>query len=552
MSKADRVGRLEGGDGWSSEHRGSGQEFRHVIGQLEAWLQNQTFNLRFDRSLAGGASGAYVAAMERIPHRNPKGWYRLIVKLVPPDDGHEETNNFRDAISYAPEGFRSAHLVSLEEPSGPLTGDKPWWIHLQKVALGNLSRERVPRLLDLLDDPSSSTYCAAIAQAVIEEWNAGSDPQEVRPQEFLTEFLGERLARKEVQAFLADEEIDSGAPSQTIKIRGRDLPLPNPFALIAGKPKNWQAPVRVFRGKSHGDLHPRNILLPRAESGEVSQEEFQLIDLGRYSADGPLALDPMRLLLSVAAEWLPSLVPHSAIRSVLAELMVAPGRCVGSPPVMGYQMVAKAVHDAVENGLAQHGSRETWKKQNHLILVGCALRFFSRSDLAAHDRWWFLEVAALATRALIEDAGGAKTGQPTLPTEACSTGREPLSDEGADTTVYGRLAEVIPLMPTAVTSENRSATELAALVRDIERLPADATAARLDFMAISLRRQAEALADSLTDQRAILLRDQLFNASDLLSQFGGDAAPSETLRCVQQAGKRLRTYGRNLWPDEVG
>ncbi|MER5520806.1 hypothetical protein [Streptomyces sp. NPDC002763] len=552
MARTDRtdgIGRLVGGERWRSEHGGDDEEFGRVIGQLESWLRGRTFDLRYQRSLSGGGSGAYVAVMHRTPHREPRDWNRLIVKLVPPETGDDETNSARDAMVSAPEAFRRAHLVDLEE-SGELAGEGSWWIHLQRVVLGDLSVERAPRLVDLLDDEEFGSYCATIVTAVITEWGLGSDPVDAVPQRFLEGFLGRRLGHRAVRAFLSEEAIDIDAPTELIEIPGRQDPLPNPFALLNGT-QNTRTSVRVFCGNSHGDLHVRNVLLPRTESEQVEEHDFQLIDLGRYSSSGPLSLDPMRLLLSVAAEWLPSLVPHSAIRSGLAELMVAPGRCAASPPVVGYLSVARAVHTAAEDGSAQHGDREAWKRQNQLVLVGCALRFFARPDMAPHDRWWFLEVAALATRAFVHGTSTPRGGWSTSPTEACAEGRVrlPPGNTTPRTAVSDRLAEVIQLNPPP---QNQAAAELVALIREIERLPRDASAARLDFMAVSLRRQAEDLADALTDRRASLLRSQLRYASALLSQFGDVSSSGETLRRVQQAGRRLRTCGQRLWPDEVG
>lgn len=215
MVRTDRIGRLQGGERWRSEHGGDDEEFRHVIRQLESWLHDQTFNLRYQRSLSGGGSGAYVAVVHRTPHRQPRKWDRLIVKLVPPDDAHVETNNVRDAMGSGPEAFRSAHLVELEEPSGRLAGEGSWWIHLQRVVLGDLTLERAPRLVDLVDDEEFDRYCATLVTAIITEWGLGSDPVDEIPSRFLERFLGQRLEDPAVRAFLSEEGIDTVAPHGT-------------------------------------------------------------------------------------------------------------------------------------------------------------------------------------------------------------------------------------------------------------------------------------------------------------------------------------------------
>ncbi|MGQ4482078.1 hypothetical protein [Streptomyces sp. SAS_276] len=550
MAGADGIGRFEGAEHWRSEREGDDDEFHSAIEQLESWLRGKPFNLHYQRSLSGGDSGAYVAVMQRVPHQRGRR-ERLIVKLVPPDEGVSETNNARAAASSVPEAFRSAHLVVLEA-ADELAGEGSWWIHMQKVVLGDLTVERAPRLLDLLDDEGIARYCAAIVKTVITKWDR-EEPAPVvteTPSEFLEKFLDPRLAGADVRAFLSEADIDLDAPAETIKLPGRRDLLPNPFALL--KRRGDETPVLVFRGNSHGDLHVRNVLLPRTELGKVGEEEFKLIDLGRYSTSGPLSLDPMKLLLSIAAEWLPSLVPYSAIRSGLAEVMVAPGRCGGSPPVVGYRGVAQAIHTAAEQGLMQHGDREGWEKQNQLVLVGCALRYVARPGLATADRWWFLEVAALATRAFSGGSSAPKEDW-TRPTESCATGRVlPGREERTQRLeVSDHLAEVIPINPRV--RQNRTAAELAALIQEIERLPHDASAARLEFIAVDLRQQADDLAEALTDQRSTLLRIQLTDTSTLLSQFSDVSLSSgETVRRVQQAAKTLRTYARRLWPDEAG
>ncbi|MGW3038384.1 hypothetical protein ACWDCB_45280 [Streptomyces sp. NPDC001178] len=551
MAGADGIGRFKGAEQWCSEREGDDDELRSAIEQLASWLRGKPFDLHYQRSLSGGGSGAYVAVMQRVPHQRPGRRDRLIVKLVPPGSGALETSNARAAASSVPEVFRSAHLVVLET-SDELAGVGSWWIHMQKVVLGDLTVERAPRLLDLLDDEGIARYCAAIVKAVITEWDGeDSDPVVTEtPSEFLGEFLHPRLTGADVRAFLSEAQIDLDTPAETIKLPGRRDPLPNPFALLKGR--GDRTPVSVFRGNSHGDLHVRNVLLPRTELGKVDEGEFKLIDLGRYSTSGPLSLDPMKLLLSVAAEWLPSLVPYSAIRSGLAEVMVAPGRCGGSPPVVGYREVAQAIHTAAEQGLMQHGDREGWEKQNQLVLVGCALRYVARPGLATADRWWFLEVAALATRAFSGGPGAPKE-EWTRPTECCATGRVlPVRDEKTPRLeVSDHLAEVIPISPHV--RQNRTAAGLAALIHEIERLPHDASAARLEFIAVDLRQQADDLAEALTDRRSTLLRIQLTDTSTLLSQFSDVSLSSgETVRRVQQAAKTLRTYARRLWPDEAG
>ncbi|MEU9958505.1 hypothetical protein [Streptomyces sp. NPDC050982] len=545
------IGRLLEGERWRSERLGGDEQFERVTGQLQRWLRDKPFDLEYVRSLDEGGSGSYAAVVARIPHDRETHWRQLVLKLVPAKIGPEETRNFRKALLEDPNAFRSSHLVDLEEPSGALStdDDKPWWIHLQKVALNDLTPERAPRLVDLLDGEDLHKYCGTITRSLLSEWNSGSGPEDLVPEKFLKDFLGVRLGGNEVVDFLAAERLDTERPEPTIRIPGRKTPLPNPFGLLQDGPSDLRRTVRVFCGNSHGDLHVRNVLLPRSDRGKVMASKFRLIDLGRFSDAGPLSHDPMRLLLSAASEWLTALVPHSAIRSGLAELMVAPGAHPSSPPLAGYRAVAGEIHRTAESWAAErHSAVAQWKRQNHLVLVGTALRYFAREDSRAHDRWWFLEVAALATRAFLHGDGPQPDNWITNPTEVCATDRKPLVKEAARQS-DGPVAKVIPLFPP---QDTRAAVELAALVQAIEHLPIGVSSERLALVVGRLRGRPTALAAALTDEETTLLRNELIDTDALLSRFHDSPQPGNVLSLVQQAGERLRRYGSRLWPSEVG
>jgi hypothetical protein len=60
---------------------------------------------------------------------------------------------------------------------------------------------------------------------------------------------------------------------------------------------------------------------------------------------------------------------------------------------------------------------EEWVRQYLLTLIGSALRTVADPELDLADRWWFFEVAALATRAYGEQetAEGASASHPATP-----------------------------------------------------------------------------------------------------------------------------------------
>ncbi|MGW7514375.1 hypothetical protein ACWGJ2_02125 [Streptomyces sp. NPDC054796] len=555
MAEAGGTRRLRNRDRWHAEHRrGDEDEFLCVTRQLERWLRGQRFELEFVRWLTEGGSGAHVAVVRSQSTLDRTDWRHLVLRLVPPATGESETERAREALAQAAPEFRSAHLITLEFDGTLSTDDEPWWIHLQRVALDDLGPTRAPRLVDVVDDEGYGAYCRTIVRSLLDDWNAGSDIVTYEPHTFLEGFLGGvRLTRPRITAFLDEAGISLDAPRRHLTVPGRAQALPSPFALLAGNQADWPTETDVFLGRSHGDLHVRNVLLPRSEE-RVEAERFQLIDLGHYDGKGPLSHDPMRLLLSTAAEWLPGLVPHSAIRSGLAELMVTPLECPAPAPLAGYRAVAREIHrTALDWAAGRHSAPSDWRRQNHLVLAGLALRYAAREELDPGDRWWFVEVAALATRAFVDGADPRGENLTTSPTEVCAENRRPLPHPAAPSPapdgqpVVGKVLR-FPRPPR----EAGKAAELAALLADIDRLPADASGPRLLLLAHRLCERATHLADSLTGLDSRLLRNQLLESGNLVLRLDATTPPPEILRLLRRAGRRLRGYGHELWPDEVG
>ncbi|QOV33306.1 hypothetical protein IM697_24045 [Streptomyces ferrugineus] len=111
------------------------------------------------------------------------------------------------------------------------------------------------------------------------------------------------------------------------------------------------------------------------------------------------------------------------------------------------------------------------------------------------------------------------------------------------------IAQVLHFPVTPRTSG--AAVELASLLRAIDRLPADASGPRLAFLGQRLCERAASLANSLTGLDTTLLRNQLAESGELMSQFDSTTPPAEILQLLRTAGQRLRGYGHELWPDEV-
>ena len=525
-------------------------DFAELSEELKDWLVGKRYDIEPRKWLEGG-SGSYVMVARQKPGARGRRFDDIVLKLIPPDIGAEETDRARAAGGSDPASFRQAHLVEVLDDDR-LPG-RNWWIHFEKVAQGNL--DQMPTLAELLDKPNLHKHCTEIVTSLMTEWNdgAGSGPRE-KPKDFLKDFLQDRLDQDQVLSFGSREGISLDG-SQRVRFPGRNDSLPNPFALVTGLNGEDQTGEEIFRGNSHGDLHARNVLIPvRKPNYQVTATEYQLIDLGRFDKNGPLSHDPMKLLLAIATEWLPSLVPHSAIRSSLAELVVSPASYPDSAPVAGYLTVVKGIHDAAEEWAEGHGAGDVWRGQNLLVMIGCALRYFAHEELRDADRWWYLEVAALAMRELVEDDDRQGYRLTTSPTESCASGRtqpqmaapvrgQQQARDGAD--------NVIDFPgPRAVSDPAPLLTDLA---NGISRLPTGASESRLAVLAINLEEEAQDLDDALESaEQIVLIQNELSAIRKLLAKFGGSSSPDKTVRELRAAGERLRSYGRERWPGEVG
>ncbi|MEU0079225.1 hypothetical protein ABZY58_15100 [Micromonospora tulbaghiae] len=383
---------------------------------LVSWSRAQPYRWTHRRWLTDGRSGALVAVVRRIPDRGVMR--QVILKLLPPGAAEQETRQVGLAQQHSPASFWQRHMVpTIAECAVPGTH---WWLHLQEIAQADVGELRP--LSALLDDPGLGGFCETIVHAVGDEWSDGHDPAPVEGT--AVEHLGGFLAghRDRLADFAGRHGLSLDRPFDEVTLPGRPDPLPDPFGLLAGTLPTAREEVEVFTGNGHGDLHPGNVFVPVRD--QVHAADFRLIDLGRFSPATPVSRDPVKLLLSVAAAWLPALVPGSPLRSALAELVVTPQCHPAAPPVAGYLTVARQIHEAASGWGRRRGLEPEWTRQHLLLMVGSALRTVADDTLPTADRWWFLEVAALATRAFGESFGPETAHPATPPTQAVAVPTE--------------------------------------------------------------------------------------------------------------------------------
>jgi hypothetical protein len=422
---------------------------RRLYDGLVKWVAGQAFTVQHRRWLIDGRSGSFVALVRIRPER---GHFRgAVLKLLPPAIAAEESRGTALSEQHSPEPFRNAHLVrtTLRDP---LPGADGWWLHLQEAAPVDLGVVRPLR--HLIDDPLFASYCDVIVRSVVLDWNPGYDPPALRstPGEFLTAFVEKQRAG--IAAFAAAADPAAGMESPLVRIPGRPDPLPNPLLLLDNGIPGAGSPLEIFLGNGHGDLHPGNIFVP-VDDG-VRADAFRLIDSGRFDNRMPVSRDPVKMLLGTAAAWLASLAGASALRSSLAELVVAPAGYPASAPIAGYLQVSRAIHAGAAQWGIERAIQAEWQRQHLLTIIGSALRTVADDEMTPADRWWHFEVAAVATEVFRSDNLISLST-----TTAPSTARTP-EDKAA-----GRVPTAEPALPVLDDRRSRFVHRLGGQWRDL-------------------------------------------------------------------------------------
>lgn len=368
---------------------------------LNRWLSGQPSHITPIEWLGGGKSGSPIAVISR-----PGSGYddQVLLKFC-----HvKEINKWQQAIQDSDDSYRKKHLVEMLTNSLITFGNNPWWVAMLKIAAGDTSKYRPMSELTEKTGDDFAYACKVITSSLIAEWNPKPrrhSPSEVSRKDFLEEvFQINRVVRGKPLRNWFDATFQN-FDDRIIQRQGWPDPQPNPFIfageadLIAGRNQ-----IGAQYGRAHGDLHLGNILVP-IDPPDAS--DYKLIDLGEYDPKAPLARDPMHLLLSIALDWIGSGInPGSPLSQKLISIIIKPRECVEQKE---YQVVSHAIHEAGREIAADNGWGKEWREQSLLLLVGCALRYASKSLAGFQDanalRGWFFEVAVLAARAYLEETG---------------------------------------------------------------------------------------------------------------------------------------------------
>ncbi|MYS23344.1 hypothetical protein GA0115240_152213 [Streptomyces sp. DvalAA-14] len=337
--------------------------------------------------LAASGTDALLGAVTVTP-----GPGDVVVKVCPPELRREATAHARAERTaagkvakqaFAPWPLADGRLLTFQTPAGGSLRSV--------VALAQLRSQEL------------SAACTCVVTWLLTGWNQGMENAEAVP------VAASRLLAGELDALVAaggsvlaygDRVRAPGPDADWIEVDG--AVLPNPLAMVAGRPGLPDPEVLVVRGHAHGDLHLDNVLVPRRK-GRPQPDAFQLIDLTTYTADAPLGRDVAMLLLSVVADWLRQGLPPGQELALLRYL-VAPSEEDRDRIVPELLELVDAVLDTCA-GLVKDGWRDIWNNQFLLCLQAAALRFTTYDDSGDKGRWWYFRLAAHAGAELLERYG---------------------------------------------------------------------------------------------------------------------------------------------------
>lgn len=433
-------------------YRGLDPDVAEVLTQ---WAELHDRDYSLDRWLVNGRSRQPVAVV-RETDRDTRTTTMLVLKVLTSPSGSVrdiEYARHRQAEREAPD-FAREHLSTFVRDAIPAPGGR--WITFQRIAADSFHNTEVltvllRRMLGLVDEVepagtseiscSPETFahaCQAIVAGVLGEW-AGPPFIPAHEEWNLATFVRWHIFdQPQPGGRLADWA--QRYSSDTVRVDGESGPLPNPFAVAAGR-LFADVAITPLVGRSHGDLHTDNALV--RVRPQVDTSDYFLIDTALYDSVGPLTRDPVHLLLYIVARSMEAISTPSQ-QAALIDLLIDP---VHGPVdlVPGWLSALVTGIDATTLAWVEHSGLESvWREQTRLSLAACAMLFLGRTSTRDEDKPWFLRLAA---RALAEFAAGRQlnvtesavairpdaTVSPTESSRVAQPPRDDMSQVGAET-----------------------------------------------------------------------------------------------------------------------
>ncbi|MER5791957.1 hypothetical protein [Streptomyces sp. NPDC001980] len=236
-----------------------------AVEALSGWLPNATV---YYTEMPQGSSGAQLIGVDISGNTGefPVGGY--ILRVGPSDDRLTQRNEraASDLLRGADREFAKVHIPRLLRTETIGEGEDSLVVSLHQLAGGSLGRYVAPhiRTTGLL------ASARRVAKGVLTAWAEPSDMRVMAPYELLVELVGTDRAQECLEAvrhFFGDSTYNDEC----------GYPVRNPLDVLG--PGRGSA-VQVMWGCCHGDLHNRNLLIPRDERVDVDSA-YWIVDTVR-------------------------------------------------------------------------------------------------------------------------------------------------------------------------------------------------------------------------------------------------------------------------------
>ncbi|MDP9401838.1 MAG: hypothetical protein M3P85_00580 [Actinomycetota bacterium] len=357
-----------------------------VVDGLQEWQEATGSQVVLDAWMTAGNTRAVVAAVIVTGAGLPK---KVILKACPPDRlTSREPRLHAQALAESPPDFAKQHLV--DQPFDTIECADKWRVLFQSIAGDSL--QAVRPLESVLHDDGLPELVEIVGSALLREWNPNFATRETAPAELLRAELGSKVDRNgPLVEFASELDVLDSMWIRFASSPGHVVPNAIAWALDTSV---WPDEVGTFWavfGRSHGDLHPGNVLIRVAPSPRA--ENFRLIDLSAFASDGSLAKDIVHLVLAIVGGEF-SDVP--ARRAQLFAVALDDGSPVPLE-LRGLRETVRRLRDTAYSWQsAMGGMRDDWDAQFDLAFVAESLEFVGRRSLSAAKRLWFFQLSCLA------------------------------------------------------------------------------------------------------------------------------------------------------------
>ncbi|MFE7891838.1 hypothetical protein [Streptomyces sp. NPDC057412] len=375
------------------------EELTHEFGDsavasaiIESLLDNG-LEIRSDtvEARSRGFSGAQLAKVEVVYASGKPEPRWCVIKYCPsaPSKHQRENRRHLAALREAPEEFRQ-HLAEIAFPTANCPQDA--------FVVGQFKADGIP--LGKVDLEQLANACRTIWHRMLLGWTGNDyDSEPVTVAGLLTRELGD--------GFKTGGWLHSWARKRglltpdLLELPGEREPLPNPWRLFAKDTPATRRKIHSLVGRTHGDLHGDNILVPTYD-GIVDTDHFRLIDLATYDGRAPLSRDLATLLISLC--WREIGESSAGTQSTFLAYLERDKRderLDGGMPGRVREIIDALREPAFQFVADKRGDPEQWHTQLKVSLLAQAMLHSAYESGTPDARRWCARLAGRLTRALL-------------------------------------------------------------------------------------------------------------------------------------------------------